>query len=75
MNGFKFVPTGNFDKHIQTGHCICETCGVKVETGVVNLVTHWKDCCGKGITEKLIQARKEKGFALIIEDLPKIYKK
>lgn len=57
-SGFIFIPTGNFDSSIKTGYCICENCGIRVETGIFNISTHWNECYGKGFKEALIELKK-----------------
>ena len=47
MEGYTFVATDNLDQAIQTGHCICDHCGQRVETGIMNLADHWSKCWGK----------------------------
>ena len=44
MDTFTFVPTGNLDRAIPTGYCICNDCGARVETGIINLSEHYWTC-------------------------------
>lgn len=53
FDGFTFVATGNFDKQLPTGHCICDHCGARVETGIMNLAEHWSKCWGKAEFEEM----------------------
>ena len=55
---FDFIPTDNLDKPVQTGHCICKHCGQRVETGIINLSTHWSECWGKTEWEQVKKAPK-----------------
>jgi hypothetical protein len=47
METFIFIATGNLDKEIPTGYCICKHCFERVETGIMNLAYHWSNCSGK----------------------------
>jgi hypothetical protein len=54
LDGFTFVPTGNLDRPIPTGHCICKHCGERVENGIMNLAEHWRNCWGKDEFDEMI---------------------
>jgi hypothetical protein len=42
---FKFIPDPGFGPdQIPTGHLICNRCGRRVETGIMNVSSHWRDC-------------------------------
>src|SRR5690606_29217417 len=42
---FKFIPDPGFGPdEIPTGHLICNRCGRRVETGIMNVSSHWRDC-------------------------------
>jgi hypothetical protein len=65
MIGFKHV--GNFMN-------VCETCGAKVPSGLMNIVNHWNECAGKGMTDALIKAREIKNAPITMEDVRRIIK-
>lgn len=53
---FDFIPTGGNPAGIQTGHCICKKCGVRVETGIINLSQHWAKCSEDEFIETYVSA-------------------
>lgn len=50
----------------------CIHCGTVVKRGLVNLVNHWSNCSGKGITEALVSIREQKGSPLTMADVESI---
>lgn len=45
MDGFTLVSKG--DGIDPDRYCICDHCGARVETGILNLADHWSKCFGK----------------------------
>lgn len=56
-------------------HFECETCGQRVERGIVNISGHWVECAGKDFAQALLKTRTEKNEPLTLTDIQELKNK